>query len=235
MSELDKILENCTGCKLCVDECDFLQRYCSSPKELAEGFKAGKHKSNPEIPYSCNICSLCEVRCPKGLNIGKMCFEARHQLVQEGLAPLEQHQPLAKALDWNESDAFKAALPTTSTSETKRVFFPGCSLSSYSPELVLKTYDYLQQKLPGTGILLGCCGAPAFLIGEQSRFQRSNQGDRIGSSRAGLPRNHYCMPVLPLCSKAESTQPQNYFSLSDFSKNRASRTGEKRKAYFIHS
>ena len=235
MSELDKILENCNGCKLCVDECDFLQRYCSSPKELAEVFKAGKHKSNPEIPYSCNICSLCEVRCPKGLNIGKMCFEARHQLVQEGLAPLEQHQPLARALDWNESDAFKAALPATSASETKRVFFPGCALSSYSPDLVLKTFDYLQQKLPGTGILLGCCGAPALLDRGAVAVSGSNQWDRIGSNRAGLFRDNYCMPVLPLCSDAESTQPQNYFSLSDFSKNRASRIGEKRKAYFLNS
>jgi len=203
MSELDKILENCTGCKLCIDECDFLQRYCSSPKELAEGFKAGKHKSNPEIPYSCNICSLCEVRCPKGLNIGKMCFEARHQLVQESLAPLEQHQPLARALDWNESDAFKAALPATSASETKRVFFPGCSLSSYSPDLVLKTFDYIQQKLPGTGILLGCCGAPAFLIGDQSRFQQVIRGIESDIERLG------CREIITACPYCHYALTQN--------------------------
>ncbi len=171
MSELDKILENCTRCKKCVKECDFLQQHCDSPKDLAESFKAGKHKTNPEIPYSCNICSLCKVRCPEGLNVGKMCFEVRHQLVQEGLAPLKQHQPLQEAQDWYVSDAFKLALPASDTSETKRVFFPGCALSAYSPDLVLKTYDYLSQKLPGTGILLGCCGAPAYLIGDQLRFQ----------------------------------------------------------------
>ncbi|MCK9442517.1 MAG: (Fe-S)-binding protein [Methanothrix sp.] len=176
MSEMDKIIEKCTGCRLCVKECDFLQQYCNNPKELAEGFKAGKHRTNPEIPYSCNICSLCEVRCPEGLNVGKMCFEVRHQLVQEGLAPLQQHQPLKDAQDWYVSDAFKLALPATVASETKRAFFPGCALSAYSPDLVLKTYDYLQQKLPGTGIVLGCCGAPAYLIGEQARFQEIIDG-----------------------------------------------------------
>lgn len=176
MSEIDKIIEKCTGCRLCVKECDFLQRYCTDPKELAEGFKAGKHRTNPEIPYSCNICSLCEVRCPERLNVGKMCFEVRHQLVQEGLAPLQQHQPLKDAQNWNESEAFKLALPASTASETKRVFFPGCALSAYSPELVLKTYDYIQEKLPGTGIILGCCGAPAYLIGEQARFQEIIDG-----------------------------------------------------------
>jgi Fe-S oxidoreductase len=171
VSEIENILENCTGCKLCFEECDFLERYCNSPRELAESFRAGMHKANPIVPYSCNICGLCEVRCPQKLNIGKMCLEARRQLVLEGLAPLEQHRPLAGALDWNESDAFKVALPASSERKTKRAFFPGCALSAYSPDLVLKAYDYLQQKLPGTGIILGCCGAPAYLVGEQSRFQ----------------------------------------------------------------
>ncbi len=171
MTELDKILENCTGCKKCVKECDFLRQYCDSPKDLAESFKAGKHKTNPEIPYACNICSLCEVRCPESLNAGKMCFEVRLQLVQEGLAPLKQHKLIQEAQDRYVSDAFKLALQALGASETKRVFFPGCALSAYSPDLVLKTYDYLSQNLPGTGILLGCCGAPALLIGDQSRFQ----------------------------------------------------------------
>jgi Fe-S oxidoreductase len=197
MSEIDNILENCTGCKQCVEECDFLQRHCSSPKELAESFKAGKHKANPQIPYSCNICSLCEVRCPKKLNIGKMCFAARRQLVQEGLAPLEQHQPLAKGLDWNESDAFKVALPASFAGDTKgittRVFFPGCALSAYSPDLVLKAYDYLQGKLPGTGIVLGCCGAPAYLIADQQRFDEVIDGIESDLNELG------CSEIITAC------------------------------------
>ncbi|MDD1761019.1 MAG: (Fe-S)-binding protein [Methanothrix sp.] len=184
MSETENILENCTGCKLCIGECDFLEKHCSSPKELAESFRDGKHRSHPEIPYSCNICGLCEVRCPQKLNIGKMCLEVRRQLVREGLAPLEQHKQLAEALNWNESDAFKLALPAYNDCEayeqtkgaTKRAFFPGCALSACSPDLVIKVYDYLRQKLSSTGIILGCCGAPAYLVGEESRFQEVIEG-----------------------------------------------------------
>ncbi|MDD1749153.1 MAG: (Fe-S)-binding protein [Methanothrix sp.] len=170
MSELNNILDDCIECRKCVKECGFLQRHCGSPKELAESFKAGKHRTNPAIPYSCNICSLCEARCPEGLNAGRMCFEMRLQLAQEGLAPLKQHKPIQEAQDWYVSDEFKLVLPAEDAAETKRVFFPGCSLSAYSPDLVLKTYHYISQRLPGTGILLGCCGAPALLIGDQSRF-----------------------------------------------------------------
>lgn len=178
MGEIENILENCTDCNLCLEECDFLVRYCVSPRELAESFRDGMHRANPEIPYSCNICGLCEVRCPKKLNIGKMCQEARSHLVSEGLAPLPQHRPLAEALDWNESNAFKLVLPACNDygvkEQTKRVmnkaFFPGCALSAYSPDLVLKVYDYIQQKSPSTGIILGCCGAPAYLIGDELRF-----------------------------------------------------------------
>jgi len=199
LNEIDKIIEKCTGCRLCVKECDFLQQYCNDPKELAESFKAGIHRTNPEIPYSCNICSLCEVRCPEGLNIGKMCFEVRHQLVQEGLAPLKQHQPLKEAVDWYVSDAFKLALPASAAGETKRVFFPGCALSAYSPDLVLKTYDYLQQKLPETGIILGCCGAPDYLIGEQARFQEVIDG--IESDVIGLGASEIII-ACPYCYHA---------------------------------
>ncbi|MFB3766439.1 MAG: (Fe-S)-binding protein [Methanotrichaceae archaeon] len=204
MSELDKILDNCTGCKKCAKECDFLQQYCDSPKDLAESFKAGRHRTNPEVPYACNICSLCEVRCPEGLNVGKMCFEVRLQLVQEGLAPLKQHKPLQEAQEWNVSDAFKLALPASG--KTTRVFFPGCALSAYSPELVLKTYDYLSQKLPGTGILLGCCGAPAHLIGEQSRFQEIIAGVESDMMAMGASQ---IIVVCPYCFHAfEQYLPQ---------------------------
>lgn len=170
MSELDRIMEKCTECGLCVKECDFLQSYCKSPKELAEDFRAGSYLEKPEAPYSCNLCNLCEAVCPVGLNVGKMCLELRQLMVREGSAPLPQHQPIIDAQRGYLSDRARLALPDRRAEATTRVFFPGCGLSSYSPELVLKVYSYLQKRLPGTGIALGCCGAPTYLLGEQSGF-----------------------------------------------------------------
>ena len=158
-------------CKLCIKDCEFLKLYCETPKELAEKFKAGYFRENPIIPYSCNLCDLCEKVCPEHLNAGKMCLETRRQLVSEKLGPLPQHASVISDQEWAISDSFALTLPDSEPLKCKQLFFPGCGLSAYSPDLVIKTYEYLQNTLPDTGIILGCCGAPSHDIGEQSRFQ----------------------------------------------------------------
>ena len=54
----------------------------------------------------------------------------------------------------------------------KTVFFPGCSLPAYSPELVIKSYKYLRKKIPGTGIVLNCCGKPSNDMGDSEKFRK---------------------------------------------------------------
>ena len=46
----------------------------------------------------------------------------------------------------------------------KRVFFPGCSLSAYSPGHVLAAWQYLRERMEGVGALLKCCGKPLKLM-----------------------------------------------------------------------
>ncbi len=177
MSEIDRVIKGCRGdlpvClyRLCVKECEFLKQFCATPKELAKSLGAGHFMENPLIPYSCNLCDLCEQVCPYDLNIGRMCLELRQQLVAEDLGPLSQHDYVHRDLDWTTSDSFALAQPDPETGTCERVFFPGCNLSGYSPSLVVKAYDYLRERLPGTGILLNCCGAPLRDLGEQARFQ----------------------------------------------------------------
>lgn len=170
MSEIDRILNNCTECGLCIDECDFLKKYALSPKALASRFKADGFAGDPAIPYSCNNCTLCKLRCPEGLDTGKMAMEMRRELVRRSIGPLPQHTPVMEGQAFYVSDAFRAAIPS-SNGPTQRVFFPGCSLSAYSPGLVGRTYEYLSEKLPGTGLLLGCCGGPAYLTGDSGTFE----------------------------------------------------------------
>ena len=172
MLETKKIIDDCIECGICVDECEFLKKNCESPKELALKMESGYYREKPMIPYSCNLCDLCETICPNELNIGRMCLEIRQKMVDEGLGPLRAHNLLLKEQDWVLSDAFTLALPDPDANECRRVFFPGCNLSGYSPDLVLQTYDYLRDRLPGTGIFLGCCGSPNREIGQQEIFEK---------------------------------------------------------------
>jgi Fe-S oxidoreductase len=68
----------------------------------------------------------------------------------------------------------------------KSVFFPGCSLPAYSPRLVLKAYQYLQQKIPGIGIVLNCCGKPSRDLGDKDRFGSIFNGTLKEFSRLGI-------------------------------------------------
>jgi Fe-S oxidoreductase len=187
MNEIDRVFDNCIECGLCLEECDFLQKHCASPRELAVEYKENGFVNTPAIPYSCNICTLCELRCPHGLDTGKMIFEMRKEMVLKDIGPLPQHKPAVEGQQFYVSDDFKVIIPSPEK-YTDRIFFPGCALSAYSPALVIKTYEYLKEKLPGTGIMLGCCGGPSYLLGDMNTFEPISkdiafQMREIGSSQ----------------------------------------------------
>lgn len=184
MSELERVLDKCTSCGDCLDECDFLQKYCNSPLELAVRYKEKEFRDEPFIPYSCNICGFCKPKCPEGLDIGKLMLEIRQKMVKNGTGPLPQHVPFKEAQEFYISDEFKAVIPSPDGNTTS-LFFPGCSLSSYSPELVIAVYDYIREKLPGTGIMLGCCGGPTYLTGDEENFKEifedmTSEAEKLG-------------------------------------------------------
>ncbi|HBE44466.1 MAG TPA: hypothetical protein DDW17_03180 [Deltaproteobacteria bacterium] len=175
MSELNKlaeeIVDNCLECGLCLGDCEFLGKYFTSPKELVTMYKDGNFSDRPEIPYSCCICNLCEEICPQNLNSGKMCLLVREELVDEGIGPLPQHQLVKRTQEFVLSDAFRLVQADLKAGKCERVFFPGCSLSGYSPSLVKSSYMYLKERLSNIGIILGCCGGPNHFIGEVSPFK----------------------------------------------------------------
>jgi Fe-S oxidoreductase len=65
----------------------------------------------------------------------------------------------------------------------KRVFIPGCSLPSYNPTAVSNILEYLNEKLPGTGSILKCCGKPTKSLGQTDKFK-----ERYGSLQAEVDR-----------------------------------------------
>lgn len=172
--------ERCLSCecKLCVKDCEFLKLYCQTPKELAQKFKAGYFREKPVVPYSCNLCGLCGKLCPEELSSGDMCMAIRELMVKEKIGPLPPHQFVRRDQDYVTSDAVTLSKPGDA-GKGEWAFFPGCSLPGSSPELVIKIHNYLQQKLPGTGIILRCCGAPTHFLGDRAKFE--NMADDIAA------------------------------------------------------
>lgn len=190
-SKAEKEANRCLACvcSQCVTHCTFLQAYVEhypyTEKELVRLLQE-RGESSPLLPYSCHFCGLCQAVCPKDLHAGEACLDWRRRLVLQGKGPLPQHQGIQNYVKWGTSPYFALARPDPGSGKAERVFFPGCSLPGYSPHLVRAAYDYLRQRLPHTGIILNCCGAPSDLLGEEPVAERvlaqvSGEMERLGA------------------------------------------------------
>ena len=172
-------------CKKCMAECKMLSQYTECPKELFD--KVGKEgEINEQIPYSCNMCNACTLVCPKGLDLRGAFLGMREDLVDEnqGKSPIKGHG----GIDMHQKLSFSKMFNTTKnhSDNVKRVFMPGCSLPSYSPELVRSITTYLSKEVEGLSTVLKCCGKPTGLMGQKSLFEKRYQSlqqefDRLGA------------------------------------------------------
>jgi Fe-S oxidoreductase len=162
-------------CSQCVKNCPFLQHYVQqfpyTEKELVQLLR-DRGATDPLIPYSCHYCGLCQAVCPKDLHAGRPCLEARETLVNHGQGPLPQHKGIQNYVKWGSSPTFALSRPDPATGKAVRVFFPGCSLAGHFTEVVKAAYTHLRRKLPDTGIMLNCCGAHSYFMGEREVMLR---------------------------------------------------------------
>ncbi|MBW2143637.1 MAG: FAD-dependent oxidoreductase [Deltaproteobacteria bacterium] len=188
-------------CKQCMKECEFLRRFCESPKDFAENFMAGEFTKKPHGPFCCNFCDLCQKICPEDLNVARLCLEARRTLKDEGVVPLGGHKLVLKDQEFAQSDAFAMTLPNPEKKKVRRIFFPGCHLSAYRPSLVMETYEWLRKKDPDTGIILKCCGAPTNNTGFMTDFEKMI--DELETEVASLGAEEI-IPACPNCFRVMS-------------------------------
>jgi len=162
-------------CSQCVKNCTFLKHYVHDFPYTEKGIVRllqDKGEAEPRIPYSCHYCGLCQAVCPKDLHAGLVCLDYRRNLVTQGKGPLPQHRGVQNYVKWGTHPLFTLTRPDPATGQAKQVFFPGCSLPGYFPHLVRAAYGYLRERLPHTGIILNCCGAPSMMLGEEEVQER---------------------------------------------------------------
>ena len=169
-------------CRHCVKDCLMLSDYCHCPKELFQEILEGKD-IDPLIPYSCNMCGQCTLACPKEFRMADRFHDVRKELVKEGLGPLPGHKPIMTQQKLSFSRFFSATVPAPGAKRAKRVFFPGCSLSSYNPGAVGATLRHLRGSLEGVGAILKCCGKPLKALGMMDDFN-----DRFATVKRELDR-----------------------------------------------
>lgn len=163
------IADMCLECGICNEACDFLPEYCENPKELAEEFLAGKYVAQQDIPYLCNMCSKCATLCPEELDIGKMMHEVRIKIMEEDLPLPGNIKYVKNSQKFVTGDDLFLSKPAPS-GNTKRLFFPGCGLTGYSPDMTMAAWKWLNDNDPDCGLLYTCCGAPSLITGDTEFF-----------------------------------------------------------------
>ena len=175
-------------CDGCMTACELMTHYRKTPDKLATQVCADSNTipplSNCELTrqtYSCNLCGLCADRCPEGIDLGALFrFSRADRWKQKKWIP-GLHDYWLRALDFSGGEGFYA-----SREPCRTLFFPGCQLTAICPEHVLDAYRLLAAAEP-TGIILGCCGAPAVWAGDLDRQAQNLETLRAAWEAMGRP------------------------------------------------
>lgn len=161
--------QKCIGCRACMKGCPMLDKFCDSPKELLKELLDNK-TFDYNLPYSCMLCGYCTKICPKGVDLKTLFLELRKDSVEQGNGKLPKTLGTS-AVDFHQffsfSDLFTSNIEGL---DGNTIFFPGCALMSYNPQIVQNTYGYLRTKIPGIGIYTKCCGKPTAFMGKYDKF-----------------------------------------------------------------
>jgi Fe-S oxidoreductase len=182
-------------CMECVKKCLFMERYKAYPKKYAreifnnERILLGAAHQYNVFTNSCSACGLCETICPNDFNMAEMCLEARRTMLKQNFMPPSFHEFALDDMAFSNGEPFCLCRHEPGTTESAWLYFPSCQLSGSAPGEVTASYNYLRDKLSGgVGIMLHCCGAPAFWAGRDDLFKEALAEIRASWERMGKPR-----------------------------------------------
>jgi fumarate reductase (CoM/CoB) subunit B len=84
------------------------------------------------------------------------------------------------------------------------LFFPGCALSSYAPELTRASFDWLSERSGNVGLSLSCCGLPLVQMGAAERAAEYMATLRQSVTSTGARR---IVTICPTCHCHLQGQP----------------------------
>lgn len=190
---LDKFSSECIQCGICINTCSLLEKVGLTPGEIAEMVLQGTpDEETVRAIQCCALCGKCGEDCLVNLNPSEMMKAARETLIQRGKINPEEYDVMLVDRDWNfftiYKDTYQISYDDLTTDVCEALFFPGCSLSSYSPELTRAVYHWLQQSGMQVGFSNMCCGNPLESIGLREEANRHLDQLREQIKRTGATR-----------------------------------------------
>jgi fumarate reductase (CoM/CoB) subunit B len=198
---LQKFAEECLLCGDCVDSCALLAATGLVPAEIAQAVAGDQ--VGPELLAAiqrCDLCGACGRSCPADLIPAELFAAARQALVENGvISPLDYDVMLVNR-NWHFFTIYRAtygiAYDDLMADRCDTLFFPGCTLASYAPELTRAAFGWLQAQGLRPGFFDLCCGKPLASIGLCAEDEIHLDRIRAQLSAAGA---HQVITACPNC------------------------------------
>lgn len=160
----------CINCKMCFNDCTMMKNFSNSPKDLMD--KILKQDIDiSEVSYSCMLCGLCTEKCPKDIDLKSTFYDIRKDIALKNKKSLRKKG--YSVVRFHQINSFSPIFSKKiNMSSSQKVFLPGCSLSSYSKDIVLKIYEYLKIQYENIGMTFMCCGKPTLAMGDTEKFEQ---------------------------------------------------------------
>jgi Fe-S oxidoreductase len=180
-------------------DCDYCEKSC----EMLKWFKKKPHRIAVEVAtdsqatstlsartitretYSCNICGKCKSVCPENVDIGALLQFSRTDRLSAGKDIPAYHDYWLREMEFNSTEGFFAAAPKGEKA-CSYAFFPGCQLGALNKNHTIKSFEYLSKRYRA-GLILGCCGAPAYWAGDEKRMSENTGRLREAWENMGKP------------------------------------------------
>ncbi len=189
--------ERCIQCKCsaCYLNCDLIQYTNKWPLRMRDEIAAttlpgwSEVKATPakRLLSTCNLCGVCVDVCPKEIDLERLILDGRRSMHNQDKTPWVFYEFWIRDMDFADGENCAIRRMPTGVEKSRYAFFPGCQLGASRPELIDKTYGYLRDKMPDTGLLLQCCGAPGEWAGIDERHRESIEGIRSAWESMGRP------------------------------------------------
>ncbi|MFH1154822.1 MAG: (Fe-S)-binding protein [Pseudomonadota bacterium] len=168
---LQTIAGACKRCTRCTNECAFLSEH-GTPGSIAARYLSGS-QTDTTLPFQCNLCGLCTSVCPQSLDPSAMFLVLRQQEFARTLETLPNHSGIL-AYEQKGCSSLYSLYRFPRGCDT--VFFPGCTFAGTRPGITRRAYAFLQDQIPGIGIILDCCTKPSHDLGRTQFFTRTFDG-----------------------------------------------------------